>query len=233
MVGYRKPALIDGVLLEAEPEPLEIDLQRTAVIIVDMQNAFVSKGGMSDLWGRDISQAQKIIRPIKKISSLVRARGLKVVYIAAWHSADLCQSRGPNSPYWYRGMPTSYREHPEWRDKLVISGTWGAEIVDELKPQEGDIFVGKLKYSAFFGTDLDIILKTHNIKYLLFTGVTTNTCVETSIRDAFNLEYFPILISDGVAHSGPSFIGEATISNVKHCFGWVTTSENITKTFSY
>ena len=215
------------VLLQAEPESLEIDLQRTAVIVVDMQNAFVSEGGKSTIG--DISEVQKTIQPIKKINSAARAKGLKVVYIVHWYSPDLRESGGVGSPNWYKKELTRYREHPEWRDKLIISGTWGADIVEELKPQEGDILVVKPKYSAFFGTNLDAILKTYNIKYLVFVGVGAAICVETSIRDAFNLEYFSILISDAVAAGGPPFRQEVTLFNVKSCFGWVTTSQNIMK----
>ncbi len=229
MGGYAKQADSRGVLLQAEPEPLEIDLQRTAVIVIDMQNAFVSKGGFFDLRDRDISQVQKTIEPIKKINSAARAKGLKIIYIVHRHSPDLRECGGLNSPYRGRGDLKSYYEHPEWRDKLIISGTWGAEIIEELKPQENDILVVKPRYSAFFGTNLDTILKTYDIKYLAFVGVSTTICVETSIRDAFNLEYFPILISDAAASGGPSFIQEAAISNIKACFGWVTTSENFVK----
>lgn len=214
-------------LLQAEPEPLEINVQRTAVVVIDMQNAFVSKGGKFDLTGFDVLPIQKTIEPIKRINEAARAKGCKVVYIAHRYSPYLHDGGGPNSPNWYKeGTIKDYREHPEWRDKLLIRGTWGAEIIDELKPQEDDIFVEKPRYSAFFGTNLDAILKTYDIKYLAFTGVTTNICVETSIRDAYNYDYFPILISDGTA-AVPASMHETTIHNVIRCFGWVTTSENL------
>ncbi len=229
--GFPAPtAALEAVMLQAEPEPLEIDLQRTAVMVIDMQNAFVSRGGMYDLWGdRDISKNQKVIEPIKKITSAARTKGVKVVYVVNGLSPDLHDSGGPNSPHWYKRMQTSYREHPEWRDKLYFSGTWGADIVEELKPQEGDILSSKIRYSAFFGTNLDTILKTYNTKYLVFVGVTTNICVEASIRDAYYLEYFPILVSDAAMNNGPASTQEATIFNIKCCYGWVTTTENIVK----
>ncbi len=232
MVGYEKPAPTKGLVLQAEPESLALDLQRMAVIVIDMQNAFVSEGGMFDLQGKDVSKVREIIEPIKRIISAARATGLRVIYIAHRHSPDLHDSGGPNSPNWCKGDLRIYHAHPEWRDKLIISGTWGAEIVEELKPSEGDILVVKPKYSAFFGTNLDTVLKTYNIKYLVFVGVSTTICVDTSIRDAFNLEYFSILISDAVASGGPSFVEEATISHIKHCFGWVTTTENIINAIS-
>jgi len=218
------------VLLQAEPEPLEIDLKRAAVIVVDMQNAFASKGGFLDLTGRlDTSKIPKVVSHIEKITDAARARGLKVIYVAHVYSPDFHEGGGPDSPNWYRGTPLTYREHPEMRDSLIVRGAWGSEIIKELKPQEGDIFMEKPRYSAFFGTDLDIVLRTYNIKFLMFVGVATNICVEASLRDAFNLDYFAILISDAAAPAGPSFTHEATISNIKFCFGWVTTSENIIK----
>jgi ureidoacrylate peracid hydrolase len=218
------------VLLEAEPEPLEIDLQRTALIVVDMQNAFVSRGGMFDVWGFDILSIQKVIQPIKRISRAARARGCKVVYITHRYSPDLHDSGGPSSPHWHKVRALKdYLEHPERRDSLIIRGTWGAGIVEELEPQEGDIVVEKPRYSAFFGTNLDVILRAFNIKYLIFAGVATNICVEDSIRDAHNLEYFPVLISDAAMNAGPDFMQEATIFNVTLTYGWVTTTEKIMK----
>lgn len=221
------PALI---LLQAEPQSLEIDRQRTAVIVIDMENAFVSTGGMWDLRGLDISGGQKVIGPIRKVISAVRGKVAKIVYVRAAYSPDLREGGGSNSPNWYKGLLTTYREHPEWQDKLLTRGTWGADIVKELQPEEGDIVVEKQRYSAFCKTNLDMILRTYNIKYLLFLGVATNICVEASIRDAYDLDYFPILVSDAVAGVGPPFVQEATIYNITFCFGWVTTSESIVET---
>ena len=140
------------------------------------------------------------------------------------------ESGGPNSGRWYkRDAPSLYREHPEWQEKLLIRDTWGAEVIEQLKPKEVDIVVEKPIFSAFFGTNLDIILKTFEIKYLVFVGTATNICVEASIRDACYLGYFPILISDGTANIGPPLTQEATIFNVKQVYGWVTTAENTIK----
>jgi len=216
---------VAAVRIIAEPEAVDIDLQRTAVIVIDMQNAFISKGGMFDLRGLDVTPNQKIIEPIKKICSAARAKGGKVIYIAHVLSPDL-REVGPDSSFWYKSVK-NYREDSKFRDKYLIRGTWGAEIVDELKPQKDDIFVEKPRFSAFFGTNLDVILKTYNIKYLLFVGCATNICVEASIRDAGHLSYFPILIKDAAAHAGPPFMQESTIFNVKLCYGWVTTTDNV------
>jgi len=217
----RKPALI-----QARPEPIEIDLQSTAIIVVDMQNAFVSKGGFFDLMGIDVSQCQKAIDPIKEITSAARAKLIKIIYIAFRYSPDLCELGNPSLPYWYKEA-RSYREHPEWRDKLLIRGTWGADIVKELEPQEGDILIEKPRYSAFFGTSLDVTLRTLDIKYLVFAGVAMNICVEASLRDAYYNGYFPVLIVDATAPIGPAYMQDATIFNVKECYGWITTKKEL------
>lgn len=217
------------ILLEAEPEPLQIDLQMLSLVVIDMQNAFVNKGGMFDLGAKDISRGQGIIEPIKKLSNAARVRNVKVIYVVHHHSPDLRETGGPNAGYWHSPEVRMYREHPEWKDKFIIRGTWGAEIIKELKPREDDIVVVKPRYSAFFETDLDTILKTFNLKYLAFVGVATNICVEAAIRDACYRGYFPILISDASANSGPPYTQQATIFNVKDCFGWVTTTENLVK----
>ena len=220
---------LDPFLLQAEPEPLEIDLRRTAVIVIDMQHAFVSEGGMYDLWGRDISKIPQIIGPIDKIISTARAKGIKVIFVAHHHSPDLHDSGGPDSPAWYKRTLTDYRNQPENRDKLNIAGKWGSRIIEELKPCKSDLFVVKPRYSAFFGTNMDMILRTYSLKYLVFVGVATNICVEASIRDAYNLDYFSILVSDATMNTGPSFMQEATLFNVKICYGWVTDTHNILK----
>jgi ureidoacrylate peracid hydrolase len=213
------------VTLQAEPEPLEMDLNRTALVVVDMQNAFVSKGGMFDLAGKDLSSSLNIIDPIKTMTSKARAKGVKVIYIAHRISPDWHEV-GFNSPFWFKKTSKLYREEPELRDKIIIRDTWGAEIIDELKPDKDDVVIEKLRYSAFSGTSLDMSLKNYDMKYLIFTGVATNVCVETSIRDAFHLEYFPILVTDAAA-TDPAMMHEATIRNVSQCFGWVTSCQNV------
>lgn len=215
------------VRMETEPEPIDIDLGRSAIVIVDMQNAFVAKGGMFDLRGFDVTPIQKVIRPIMTISHEAREKKIKVIYILHVLSPDL-REVGSDSSFWYKSVKV-YREDLHWQDKFIIRGTWGARVVEALTPQEGDLIVEKPRFSAFFGTNLDIILKTYNLKYLFFTGCATNICIEASIRDAANLGYFPILISDASVNNGPPFMQDSTIFNVKLCLGWVTNTENLLK----
>ena len=193
--------------IKAEPQPLEIDLQRTAVLVVDMQNAFLSKGGFFDLVGIDTPQRQQVVERIKEICDMARTTQIKVIHVVFRYSPDLREMGNPDLPWWHKGV--------------------GFEIVKELEPKHGDLLVEKHKYSAFCGTSLDITLKTFAIKYLLFLGAFTNICVEASLRDSFYHGYFPILVSDATASLGPEYTKDATIFNVRECYGWVATTKDV------
>jgi ureidoacrylate peracid hydrolase len=231
------PALADTaekiVTIPAKPEPVKVDLARTAVVIVDMQNAFATKGGMFDVVGQDISAAKVVIQTIKKTADAARAAGAKVVYLVYEYAADMSDSGGPSSPNWYKEFGlVAMNKNPQYKGKFLIKGSWDAAVVDELKPQPGDIVIGKSRYSGFRGTNLDVVLKTYNIKYLVFAGIATNVCVESTLRDAYFLDYWPILVSDGTNNAGPPITQQATLWNIEALFGWVTTSNDFVKAIS-
>ena len=214
--------MMEITALTAEPENVEIDLSRTAVVVVDMQNAFVSEGGMFDLRGLDISGSRSIIPTISQFLEKSRSAGLPVYYVCHVLSPDL-REVGPSSSFWYKSV-RMFRENPQWSDRFLIRGTWGADITEELSPAENDIIVEKPRFSGFYETNFDLLLRARNIKHMVVTGCATNICVEATIRDAANLNYFPILISDACSNNGPAFMQDATIFNVKLCLGWVSTS---------
>jgi ureidoacrylate peracid hydrolase len=219
------------VELPARPEPLRLDTERTALMVVDMQNSFCKKGGLFDHLGKlDEIKVKKIINIDKKIIEACRHKGIKIVYLRMGYRPDLSNAGGTESPNYYKELGlVAMREHEELRGKFLVRGKPDWEIIEELKPQPGDIVVDKHRYSGFVNTDLDAILRTHNIKYLLFTGLATNVCVESTIREAFFHEYFPVLISDGCGNIGPEFTQEATVWNVTEVFGWVVTSQDLMK----
>ncbi len=221
------------VNIQAKPDPVKIDLTRTAVVVVDMQNAFASKGGMFDLVGQDISGAKNVIENNKKVITAARAAGIKVIYLNMTYSADMSDSGGPGSPNWHKEFGlVAMNNNPKNKGKFLIRGTWDAAVVDELKPQAGDIVIPKFRYSGFRGTSLDVVLKTYDIKYLVFTGIATNVCVESTLRDGYFLDYWPILVSDGTNNAGPPFTQQATLWNIEALFGWVTTTADIVKAMS-
>ena len=218
------------VRLDSKPAAVDVDLARSAVVVVDMQNSFASKGGMLDLLGVDISDAPRVIAAIRRVLDAAREAGILVVYVRMGYKPDLSNSGGPNSPNWHKeGAMRLMNCRPELKGKLLTEGTWDFEIVDELKPQPNDLVVLKTRYSGFAGTTLDSQLRTRGIQYLFFTGIATNVCVESTLRDAFFHDYWPILIADGATQAGPPAMHEATLFNVESFFGWTIESEEFVR----
>jgi ureidoacrylate peracid hydrolase len=220
------------LVVPAEPGPVKIDTERTAIIVVDMQNTFCKKGGLFDFLGvLDEAKAKRVIEADKKVIEASRRKGIKIVYLRMGYRPDLSNAGGPESPnYWKELGLVAMREQPELKGRFLTIGTQDWEIIDELKPEPEDIVVDKNRYSGFANTELNVILRTQNIKYLVFLGLATNVCVESTLRDAYFNEYFPILVNDGCGNIGPDSTQEATIWNVSAIFGWVTTSSDFIKT---
>jgi ureidoacrylate peracid hydrolase len=205
----------------ARPEPVDIDLTRAAVVVVDMQNAFASPGGMLDIAGVDISGAPAVTGAIGRVLPAARRAGMPVVYLQVGYKADLSDSGGPQSPNWHKELGIRLMNcRPELKGQLVTEGTWDFAIVDELAPEPGDLVIVKTRYSGFARTTLDAELQARGIRYLFFTGIATNVCVESTLRDAFFLDYWPILIADATMAAGPAHIQEATLFNIESYFGW-------------
>lgn len=211
--------------LPTRPEPLQIDPARAAVIVVDMQNAFASPGGLLDLAGTDISGAQAVVTTIQGVLAAARARGVPVVYLQTGYKPDLSNGGGEGSPNPRKETALCLmRARPELKGQLLVEGTWDFQIVDALAPQPGDRVVLKTRYSGFAGTQLDTLLRSSDIRYLFFVGIATNVCVESTLRDAYFHEYWPILVTDGAMQAGPPEAHAATIFNVESFFGWTLDS---------
>ena len=218
------------VKVNARPAPVEIDLGRAAAIVVDIQNAFVSEGGMFDEAGYDISRASAVIEKNAELLPALREAGVKIVYLKMSYAEDYSDAGGPQSPNWYKELGLLLmQDRPEKWGKYVTRGTWDEEIREEIAPCPGDVVVRKQRYSGFAGTNLDMVLKTYGIRYCLYTGVATNVCVETTLRDGFLLDYWPILVADACDNSGPEHNRLATEWNVEHAFGWVTSTRDVLK----
>ncbi|MDG2090136.1 MAG: cysteine hydrolase [Gammaproteobacteria bacterium] len=220
------------VTLAAQPENIDIDLKRSALIVVDMQNAFAKPGGMLDLFGADISGAASAIHVNQLLLAAARKAGVEIIYLAMTYKTDLSNAGNPSSPNYHKELGLRLmREKPEHAGKLLIDGSWDWQIIDELKPQKNEILIRKSRYSGFVGTNLDDYLQSKNIRNLFLTGITTNVCVESTGRDAFFAEYWPILIGDAVNHTGPKFCADASRWNFENIFGWVTESKDVITVF--
>jgi ureidoacrylate peracid hydrolase len=223
--GYTAPdTRSESVTLPARPEPLRLKPSETAVIVVDIQNAYASAGGYIDIAGFDISGAPSAIAQTKIALDAARAAGLTVIYFQNGWDPDYVEAGTPGSPNWHKSNALkTMRARPELKGTLLAKGTWDYAIVDALQPQPGDIVIPKTRYSGFFNTNIDSVLRARGIRNLVFTGIATNVCVESSLRDAFHLEYFAVVLEDATHHAGPDFVQQAAIYNIEKFFGWVST----------
>ncbi len=214
--------------LNAKPEPIEIDFEKAAIVIVDMQNAFASKGGMLEIAGVDISGAERVVGLIRRVVEAARRAKVPIVYVRMAYKPDQSDSGGPNSPNWHKELAMCVmRSKPELKGKILTEGTWDSAIVDALAPEPADLVITKTRYSGFAGTTLDSQLRVRGIRYLFFAGIATNVCVESTLRDAYFLDYWPILLADAAMPAGPPSAQEATVYNVESFFGWTMKSEEL------
>jgi ureidoacrylate peracid hydrolase len=210
--------------INAVPEPVEIDPSRTALVVVDMQNAFGSKGGMFDKAGIDISGIQEAVRPTAAAVEAARRAGIKVVWIKMGFQADLSDLGAEDVPNGFLFLQLGVKEGVLARDE------WGTDIVDDLTPEAGEPVIYKTRFSAFYRTDLDELLRSYGAKHLVITGCTTSICVESTIRDAFFRDYHCILLEDCAAEPMGRNLSrsnhEATVLLVERIFGSVSNSSD-------
>ncbi|MCJ2543152.1 isochorismatase family protein [Thermostichus vulcanus] len=215
------------IVIPSRPDPVTFDLEETALIVVDMQNAYASKGGYVDILGSDLSEAPAVIEVIRRVLAAVRPLKLPIIFTQNGWDPQLQEAGGPGSPNWYKSNALKLmRQQPQLSGQLLIKGTWDYDFVEALRPQPGDIILQKTRYSAFAGTDFDMLLRQRGIRNLIFTGIATNVCVESTLREAFHREYFCLLLSDSTTQVGPPLLKETALTNVEKFFGWVCSSED-------
>lgn len=211
------------VTLPARPEPIRVAVHETAVVVIDMQNAYASPGGYVDLAGFDLSGAACAVGQIGKVVETARQAGVQVVFLQNGWDAEYTEAGGSGSPNWHKSNALkTMRAKPELKGQLLARGGWDYALVDSLKPQAGDLSLHKTRYSAFFNSQLDSALRARGIRNLVFVGIATNVCVESTLRDGFHLEYFGVMLEDATHHLGPQFLHDATVYNVEKFFGWVS-----------
>ncbi|MEG3135396.1 pyrimidine utilization protein B [Rouxiella sp. T17] len=231
-VVRRAPGAVESeVILPARPESLAFSPQQTALIVIDMQNAYASPGGYLDLAGFDVSHTGPVIANIKRAIAAARSAGIKVIFFQNGWDNQYVEAGGEGSPNFHKSNALkTMRKRPELMGKLLAKGDWDYDLVDELQPQPGDIVLPKPRYSGFFNTQLDSLLRSYGIHHLVFTGIATNVCVESTLRDGFFLEYFSVVLEDATHQAGPEFAQKAAIYNIETFFGWVSNVDSFCNT---
>jgi ureidoacrylate peracid hydrolase len=228
------------VTLDAQPEPIEIDRERCAVLIVDMQNDFGARGGMFDRAGIDIAPIERVVEPTARVLAAARSAGLTVVYLRMQHGPDLGDTGGPGSPHSIKHARLGVRQEvpaPDGRaSRILVRDTWNTDILPRLAPQAGDVIAPKHRYSGFFQTDLDKVLRERDIKHLVVTGCTTSVCVESTVRDAMFRDYHCVVLADctaePIAADQPRTNHEASLLTIQLLFGWVSDSARFLEALS-
>jgi ureidoacrylate peracid hydrolase len=223
--------------LDAKPEAITLDPVMTAVIVVDMQNDFGSKGGMFDRAGIDISGFQEAVGPTAKVLAAARKLGIKIIYLKTGYKPDLADLGAPNSVNRVRHLRLGVGEKitaPDGNEsRILIRDTWNTDIVPELKPQPGDDVIYKTRFSGFFETDLDTRLKKFGVTHLIITGCTTSICVDSTVRDAMFRDYLCVLLADcmsePIGRGSPRSNHDASLLSAEMALGWVSDSERILK----
>ena len=216
----------DPITVEAEPYPFEFVPASCALLIIDMQRDFLEPGGFGEMLGNDISQLRRTIQPNQVLLAAWRARSLQVLHTREGHRPDLgCLPRSKR----IRGRSPTTIGDAGPMGRILVRGEAGHDIIPELYPLPNEAVVDKPGKGAFYATDLHVILLNRGIRQLIVTGVTTEVCVNTTVREANDRGYDCLVPADCVGSYFPEFhdMGLKMIKAQGGIFGWVGDSAKI------
>lgn len=223
----RRPPPPRPATIDLGPRRLTLDLARTAILVIDMQNDFCHPQGWLAGIGVDVTPARAPIAPLQTLLPALRRVEMPVVWVN-WGNRPDRLNLSPALLHVYKPAGTGIGlgdPLPGSGARVLEEGSWAAAVVDELAPEPGDIRVSKYRMSGFWDTPLDSILRNLGLTTLLFAGVNADQCVMTTLQDANFLGYDCLLVEDCTATTSPAYCLEATLYNVRQCFGFVTTSQ--------
>jgi nicotinamidase-related amidase len=212
------------IIMSAEPYELELDAANTALVIIDMQRDFVQPGGFGEALGNDIWLLRSTIDPTRRVLSAAREIGMLVIHTREGHRPDL--SDCPPSKL-VRGRAAKRIGDPGPMGRILVRGEVGHDIIPELAPKAGEVVIDKPGKGAFFATDLELILHDRGVKTLIVCGVTTEVCVNTTVREANDRGFECVVLSDCVGSYFHEFhvAALAMIKAQGGIFGWVSDSK--------
>jgi nicotinamidase-related amidase len=212
--------------IEAEPFPFQFEPRTTALVVIDMQSDFIEPGGFGESLGNDVARLAAIVPTVARLIAGCRHAGVTVIYTVECHRPDL--SDCPPSKR-SRGNPTARIGDAGPMGRLLIAGEPGTDIIDALAPVEGERVIEKPGKGAFYRTDLDAVLASLGVRALLVAGVTTEVCVQTTMREANDRGYDCLLVEDATESYFPEFKA-ATLAMVRAqgaIVGWTATSDQV------
>ncbi|HTT74766.1 MAG TPA: cysteine hydrolase [Candidatus Binataceae bacterium] len=218
----------DRILIEAEPYEFELIPSHCALVIIDMQRDFLEPGGFGEMLGNDVSQLRRTIEPNRRLLDTWRRAGLQVIHTREGHRPDLTDLPPAKKE---RGRSATCIGDPGPMGRILVRGEIGHDIIPELYPLKSEPVIDKPGKGAFFATDLQAILQHRGITQLVVTGVTTEVCVNTTVREANDRGYDCLVLEDCVGSYFPEFqeMGLKMIKAQGGIFGWVGSSAALIK----
>jgi nicotinamidase-related amidase len=219
------------IRVDARPYPFEAQAESTALLVIDMQRDFVEPGGFGELLGNDVSRLREVIPPLARVLDAWRMAGLMVVHTREGHVPDL--SDCPPSKLARGRLEIGIGDRGPL-GRVLVRGEFGHDIVPELAPLPGEPVVDKPGKGAFYATDLDLILRRGGVRSLVVTGVTTEVCVSTTVREANDRGYECLVLEDCVGSYFPELHCAALdmIRAQGGIFGWTAPSTALLPAFS-
>ncbi|MCC8929902.1 cysteine hydrolase family protein [Rhodococcus sp. I2R] len=216
----------ESYVSDASPTPFTIPAGKTALLVIDMQRDFLLPGGFGESLGNDVDMLRNVIEPLAALIAAAREHGVPVIHTREGHLPDLsdCPPAKLN-----RGKPSQRIGDPGAFGRILVRGEYGHDIVDELAPIDGETVIDKPGKGAFYATDLVEVLEMAGITTLLVTGVTTEVCVHTTVREANDRGYECLVVSDCVGSYFPEFqrVGLDMIAAQGGIFGWTSPSDEV------
>ncbi len=218
--------------IDARPEGVTLDLSKTAVLVIDMQNDFGAKGGMFERAGIDISGIRAVIPNVRAALTAARSASLPIIYLKMAFKPDLSGAGPVTAPNLVKHAPLRVGEvvtAPNGtRSRILVRDTWNTDIIPELRPKPEDAIIYKSRFSGFYRTELDDLLKRRGIEALIVTGCTTSVCVDSTVRDAMFRDYRCIVLEDctaePIAANAPRSNHDASLLTMQILFGWISDS---------
>lgn len=217
--------------LAAQPQTIVVDAHKSAMVVIDMQNDFCTKGGWLDHIGVDFTPARKPIAPLQRLLPVLREAEVPVIWVN-WGNRPDKLNLSPCLLHVYNGDGRSVGigdPLPSNGARVLEKDSWAAAVVDELEIAPADVRVDKFRMSGFWDTPLDAILRNLGVTTVFFGGVNADQCVLATLMDANFLGYDTIMVEDCTATTSPAYCWEATLYNVRVCFGFTVGSDALVK----